>query len=71
MTDVFDRIRAANPVGDPDRYHESVVGDGDQLLAAIRDRRDHMTVEEITRLETPPPPPPLAPSGFDLSLIHI
>jgi len=62
MTDVFDRVRAANPVPDPDRYYESVTGNGRQLLGSIRDRRDHMTVEEITRLETPPAPQ--SPSGL-------
>jgi hypothetical protein len=62
MTDVFDRIKAANPVPDPDRYYESVTGDGRQLLGSIRDRRDHMTVDEITRLETPQDPP--SQSGF-------
>ena len=62
MTDVFDRIKAANPVPDPDRYYESVTGDGRQFLGSIRDRRDHMTVDEIARLETPQDPP--SQSGF-------
>jgi hypothetical protein len=62
MTDVFDRIKAANPVPDPDRYYESVTGDGPQLLGSIRDRRNHMTEDQITRLETPQDPP--SQSGF-------
>ena len=54
MTDVFDRVRAANPVPDPDRYYEAVSRSGQgQTLGAIRDRRDHMTVDQITRLEQP------------------
>jgi hypothetical protein len=55
MTDVFDRVRAANPVPDPDRYYESLSGRSEPLLSSNRDRRDHMTVEEITRLEVPAP----------------
>lgn len=69
MTDVFDRIRAANPVPDPDRYHESVTGEGRQLLSSIRYRRNHMTVDEITRLETPPAPPsPSRPRGWKVAV---
>ena len=52
MTDVFDRIKAVNPVPDPDRYYESMT----------RDRRNHMTVDEITRPETPQDSP--SQSGF-------
>jgi len=69
MTDVFDRIKAANPVPDPDRYYESVTGDGRQLLGSIRDRRNHMTLDEITRLETPPAPPsPSGPRGWKVAV---
>ncbi|NNC91311.1 MAG: hypothetical protein HKN80_02340 [Acidimicrobiia bacterium] len=57
MTDVFDRIKAANPVPDPDRYYESVTGESRDLLGSIRDRRNHMTVDETTRLEAPQDPP--------------
>jgi len=69
MTDVFDRIKAANPVPDPDRYCESVTGDGRQLLGSIRDRRDHMTADEITRLETPQAPPSRSgPRGWKVAV---
>jgi hypothetical protein len=55
MTDVFDRVRAANPVPDATRYVEFVVGNQDQLLGLVRDRRDRMSLDEITKLEQPQP----------------
>ena len=69
MTDVFDRIKAANPVPDPDRYYESVTGDGRQLLGSIRDRRNHMTEDQITRLATPQAPPSRSgPRGWKVAV---
>ena len=58
MTDVFDRVRVANPVPDPDRYFESLTGKDRQILSSTGDWRNHMAVQEITRLETPEPAPP-------------
>ncbi|MBT8165484.1 MAG: hypothetical protein HKO63_03335 [Acidimicrobiia bacterium] len=55
MTDVFDRVRTANPVPDPDRYFESLTAEPRQTFGAMSDRRDHMTVDEIVRLEQPQP----------------
>ena len=62
MTDVFDRVRAANPVPDPERYHESLTARPGQTSRTMSDRRNHMTVDEIVRLEQPRPDE--APSRF-------
>jgi hypothetical protein len=62
MTDVFDRVRTANPVPDPDRYFESLTGEPGQAFSAMSDRRNHMTVDEIVRLEQRQPEE--APSRF-------
>jgi len=62
MTDVFDRVRTANPVPDPDRYFESLTDEPGQTFGAMSDRRSHMTVDEIVRLEQPQPEEP--PSRF-------
>jgi len=62
MTDVFDRVRAANPVPDPERYYESLTARPGQTFSAMSDRRNHMTVDEIVRLEQPQPEE--APSRF-------
>ena len=64
MKDVFDRVRAANPVPDPDRYYESLAGRTGESFGSMSDRRDHMTVDEITRLETPKPERPPAFRGW-------